>query len=532
MQDGLEWSPGDLYSAAQARAIDARAIGQGGIAGYILMQRAAAAALQALRARWSAARDLLVFCGAGNNGGDGYVLARDALRQGFRVQVVAAVDPAALTGDAATAAKDCVAAGVPVLPLSGIDLSAICAAADVIVDALLGTGLKSAVREPLAAVIGAINDSARPVLALDVPSGLCADTGRVQGLAVRAALTVTFIVDKTGLWLAQGPEYAGECRLATLDLAAMTLAETPVIQRLSATRLRRRWQRRAREAHKGHAGHVMVLGGAEGMPGAARLAAEAALAGGAGRVTVLCAPASVTAIAAGRAEVMVSGVARAADAEALLARADVVALGPGLGLTDWSRELFSLAISLQTPMVIDADALSLLAELGGDSAGDALGPRPAWVLTPHPGEAARLLQTETRAIQADRLAALRALCARYPGVTVLKGAGTLIGEEAPVDRSVKTVSPPACAICTEGNPAMATAGMGDVLTGVVAALLAQGGTPWEAACTGVWLHAQAGDEAARARGIDRGLLASQLLDGLPSIWGRLLGIDRASGWRA
>lgn len=525
MQDGLGWGSGDLYSAAQARAIDARAIGQGGLAGYILMQRAAAAALQALRARWPAARDLRVFCGAGNNGGDGYVLARDARRQGFRVQVVAAVDPAMLTGDAATAVKDCLAAGVPVQPLRDIDLTATCAAADVIVDALLGTGLKAAVREPLATVIGAINDSARPVLALDVPSGLCADTGRVQGLAVRAALTVTFIVDKTGLWLAQGPEYAGECRLATLDLAAMTRDETPVMQRLGPARLRRMWQRRVREAHKGHAGHVMVLGGAPGMPGAARLAAEAALASGAGRVTVLCAPSSATAIAAGRAEVMVAGVARAADAEAPLARADVVALGPGLGLTDWSRELFSLAISLQKPMVIDADALSLLAEWGGDSAGDARRHRSAWVLTPHPGEAARLLQTDTRALQADRLAALQALCARYPAVTVLKGAGTLVGECGAVD------SRPRYAICTDGNPAMATAGMGDVLTGVVAALLAQGGSPWDAACTGVWLHAQAGDEAARARGIDRGLLASQLLGVLPSIWGRLLGIDRAPGWQ-
>lgn len=520
MPNGPQSSFGDLYSAAQARAIDARAIGQYGIEGYILMQRAAAAALQALRARWPAARELRVFCGAGNNGGDGYVLARDAARQGFEVQVVAAVDAAALTGDAATAAKDCIAAGVPIVSLSQADLAATCATADVIVDALLGTGLKSDVREPLATVIAAINESARPVLALDVPSGLCADTGRVKGIAVRAELTVTFIVDKTGLWLATGPEHTGVCRLASLDLPTSMLSEKPVMQRLTATRLRPMWQRREREAHKGEAGHVMVLGGGQGMPGAARLAAEAALVSGAGRVTVVCAPASVTPIAAGRPEVMVSGVARAADAHALLARADVIALGPGLGLTDWSRELFSLALSLKKPMVIDADALSLLAECGVETATDALDQRPAWVLTPHPGEAARLLNSESRAIQADRLTAVQALSARYPGVSVLKGAGTLIGEDAGAEARY--------AICTDGNPAMATAGMGDVLTGLIAALLAQGGSPWQAACTGVWLHAQAGDEVAQASGIDRGLLAGSLLAAVPSQMGRLLGFKATS----
>lgn len=523
---GVRHAPsGDLHSAEQARAIDARAIHECGIEGFTLMQRAAADALLALRARWPAARDLIVFCGAGNNGGDGYVLARDAVRQGWRVRVAALVEPARLVGDAARAAKECLAAGVPVISLDRLDLAAACHASDVIVDALLGTGLRSAVREPFAAAIRAINAAGRPVLALDVPSGLCADTGRVRGIAVRAQLTVTFIVDKLGLWLEQGPEHVGEVQLATLDLPADALRERPLMQRLTKTALRGLWQRRERAAHKGLAGHVMLVGGGEGMPGAIRLAAEAALFCGAGRVSVLCAPTSVAAVAAGRPEVMVWGVKDRADAQTQLARADVVAIGPGLGLSAWSRELYSLVISLEKPVVVDADALTLLAEravghavLGTDAPSDeracADAPR---VWTPHPGEAARLLGLSGRQVQEDRLAALQSLCTRYPGVSVLKGAGTLLGDTA--GRR---------AICTAGSPAMAAAGMGDVLTGVIAALLAQGASAWDAACTAVWWHATAGDEAARIQAIDRGLLAGQLLAHLPGIFGQLLGLQRPS----
>ena len=298
MSDRHEMTEGDLFLAAQARAIDARAIEQFGVDGYGLMQQAAAAALRALRARWPAARELVVFCGAGNNGGDGYGLARDALRQGWRVRVIAITEPSTLRGDAATAAKDCQQAGVTIISLAALNREGqsletlcqnACASADVIVDGLLGTGLKAAVREPTATVIRAINKSERPVLALDIPSGLCADTGRVLGAAVRADLTVTFIVEKAGLWLNDGPRQTGSCQLASLQIPSEARAEPPVMRRLTANRLRQSWPLRARDTHKGQAGHVIVIGGGEGMPGAARLAAQAALAVGAGRVTVLCA---------------------------------------------------------------------------------------------------------------------------------------------------------------------------------------------------------------------------------------------------
>lgn len=514
MQDLRDEAGGDLFTAEQARAIDTRAIQEYGCPSYGLMQQAAAAALISLRAQWPAARELLVCCGAGNNGGDGYVLARDASRQGWRVRVIAVAEPARLTGDAALAAKDCQVAGVAIISLASLAESVeditkacekYCAEADVIVDALLGTGLRSAVREPFAAVIEAINAVGRPVLALDVPSGLCADTGRVQGSAVRASRTVTFIVDKVGLWLNDGPRYAGRRECAPLKIPVAARCERPRLRRLTAAALGQDWSARDREAHKGQAGHVVVVGGGEGMPGAARMTAEAALAVGAGRVTVLCARSSAAAIASGPAEVMVSAIDKASDAARGLSKADVIALGPGLGLDEWAQALFSLATSLNKPMVIDADALTLLAANGAD-------PKQSdRVLTPHPGEAARLLGVSSAQIQTDRIAALSELCTRYAGVSVLKGAGTLIGHPGELP-----------ALCTAGSPAMATAGMGDVLTGIIAGLRAQGGSPWQAACTGVWLHAAAGDRLASRQKIDRGLRASQLVADLPSLLGELI----------
>jgi NAD(P)H-hydrate epimerase len=526
MQDLRDEAGGELFTAEQARAIDTRAIEEYACPSYGLMQQAAARALIALRAEWPGARELLVWCGAGNNGGDGYVLARDASRQGWRVTVIAVAELSRLTGDAALAAKDCQAAGVAIISLASLADSVeglakacekYCGEADVIVDALLGTGLRSAVREPFAAVIEAINAVSRPVLALDVPSGLCADTGRVQSVAVRASVTVTFIVDKAGLWLNDGPRYAGRRECAPLEIPAAARCERPRLRRLTATALARDWAARDREAHKGQAGHVVVVGGGDGMPGAARMTAEAALAVGAGRVTVLCAGSSAAAIASGPAEVMVSAIDNASDATRRLDKADVIALGPGLGLDEWAQALFSLVISLHKPMVIDADALTLLAtnEPNGMHAANAANgvdlAQSDRVLTPHPGEAARLLGVTSAQIQTDRMAALAELCTRYAGVSVLKGAGTLVGhpDELP-------------ALCAAGNPAMATAGMGDVLTGIIAGLRAQGVSPWQAACTGVWLHAAAGDRLASRQKIDRGLRASQLVAELPALLGELI----------
>ena len=472
-----------LYTAAQVRALDASA-SAGGLAGRELMRRAAAAALAVLRTRWPEARRILVLAGPGNNGGDGCLLAAQACAAGLEARVLALTAPSG--ADAAAARETARAAGVPI---AAADADPALPDADVYVDALYGSGLNRAPAGVAAAWIAALQPHAARVLALDVPSGLDADTGMPRGMAVRAAATVCFVGWKRGLYTGRAAEYAGACTLATLDLPRALLAShRPDATLLGVAAL----PPRARAAHKGAFGHVLVIGGDHGMGGAARLAAEAALRSGAGLVSVATRAAHVPALLAARPELMVHAVETAVALEPSLARASVLALGPGLGQGGWSEMLFAAALASDRPVVVDADALNLLAR-----APRAL-PMPA-VLTPHPGEAARLLGTDVVAVMADRYGAVRALAARHGAVVVLKGAGSLVAD--PRGR---------VAVCPWGNPGMAAGGMGDVLTGLIAALLAQGLAPWDAAAMGVGLHARAGDAAARAGG-ERGLCAADLL---------------------
>lgn len=526
-----------LYRSAEIRALEHVAIEQHGIAGGELMRRAAEGAWRALRQRWSAARELLVLCGGGNNGGDGYALAAIASRAGLTVRVVAVVPEDALQGDAAAAMRACLAAGIPISSLDLAALSKWLESSDVIVDALLGIGLKQTVRTPLAEVIEAVNASGRPVLALDVPSGLSADTGLVQGVAIRAALTVTFIGYKLGLFIGEGPQQVGELKLDRLQLDHLELggvkfeSRAPAVaELLNVDSLTTVLPPRRPDSHKGDGGHVVIVGGGRGMPGAARLAGESALRMGAGRVTVLCHPSSVAAIAAGRAELMVHGIERADEALPVLAAADVRLVGPGLGRDDSAFELLKIALDREAACVLDADALTLLprvwaswsqAPAAGVSRGAAELP---WVLTPHPGEAATLLASSARSgqprgagdIQTDRLAALAHLVDEYSAVVVLKGAGTWVGGRGRTP-----------ALCAAGNATLATAGTGDVLAGAIAGVLAQRlratsteppaanehrDALWESACAGVWWHAACADRWQRTvgRGGSRGLLASEL----------------------
>jgi hydroxyethylthiazole kinase-like uncharacterized protein yjeF len=485
-----------LYSAAQVRALDAHAIAQG-TSGYTLMKRAGEAALRALRSRWPKALQIVVVAGGGNNGGDGYVLARFAQAAGLSATVLAVTAPEQLDGEARSACQDFRSSGGQLLAYSPQLLTA----ADVIVDALLGTGLSSNVRAPMLQVIGAINACGRPVFALDLPSGLNADTGVVMGAAVRADCTISFVALKTGLFLGDGPEYAGRLLLDDLEVTPPDEARFgALLERLGEGEIARALPSRRRQANKGDFGRVLIIGGGAGMPGAMRLAGEACLKVGAGLVTVATAPENLTAIIAGRPELIVHGVGRPDDVLPLLAAADVVAIGPGLGRSDWAHALLEHALACGKPLVIDADALNLLAERRRSAP-------PGSVLTPHPGEAGRLLEISTRAVQADRMAALRALTVRHPGaVIVLKGAGTLLGV-APADGPG-----PMPAICERGNPGMAAAGMGDVLTGAIAGVLGQCREPWLAARAGVMAHALAGDDLARER--ERGILALELADAL------------------
>ncbi|MBV8343256.1 MAG: NAD(P)H-hydrate dehydratase [Gammaproteobacteria bacterium] len=475
-----------LYSTAQVRALDAHAINDLGVPGYTLMKRAGEAALRYLRTRWPTAHRIVIVCGAGNNGGDGYVLARFAQAAGLTVSVLSAVSPESLRGDAQRAYSDYRASGGAVRDFAADQL----AAGDVIVDALLGTGLSGAVRADLLPVIRAINGSGRPVFALDVPSGIDSDTGMMRGDALRAEATVTFVGLKTGLFVGDGPEHTGTVFFDDLELAAPeTLA--PRLTRIVETEIASALPRRPRAANKGDFGRVLIVGSGAGMPGAARLAGEACLRVGAGLVTVAVALENVAAIAAGRPELICVAVTGDAALGEAVSRADVIAVGPGLGRSDWARNALGAVLDSRKPLVVDADALNLLAEARAAARAD-------WILTPHPGEAGRLLGVGAADVQRDRLAALDLLLERFDGCVVLKGAGTLVG--------MRGRTP---GICERGNPGMATAGTGDVLTGAIAGILAQCRDPWAAARAGVLVHAMAGDAAARSG--ERGVLASDLM---------------------
>lgn len=477
-----------LYTAAQVRELDRLAIQERGIPGYELMCRAGAALARQVESDWSQVETLCVLCGPGNNGGDGYVLARLMSAAGRRVQVLAVADPDKLRGDARRAADDFRHVGGVIDSFRG----ELPSSAGLLVDALLGTGLDRAVGGDYRAAIEAINRHPAPVLAVDIPSGLHADSGREMGAAVVAHTTVTFIGRKRGLYTADGVSCAGRVIFDDLAVPAdiyaacrttVQLVQEPALGPLSTPR-------RA-AAHKGDFGHVLVVGGGPGMPGAARLAAEAAARCGAGLVSVATHAQHAAVLNTGRPELMVQAVESAEELCVPLARASVVVVGPGLGQSDWSRSLLARVLDSGLPLVVDADALNLLAH-------DPLR-RDNWILTPHPGEAARLLKVSSTQIQQDRFAAVRDLQAQFGGVVVLKGPGSLVAGEAPTLR-----------LCARGNPGMASGGMGDVLSGVIAALEAQGLAAFEAACSAVCLHAGAGDAVAASEG-ERGLLASDLI---------------------
>jgi hydroxyethylthiazole kinase-like uncharacterized protein yjeF len=476
-----------LYSTAQVRALDAHAIKELGIPGYVLMKRAGEAALRYMRTRWPMSHRIVIVCGKGNNAGDGYVLGRFAHAAGLTVTLLSAVSPDQLGGDAKLAYEDFKASGGQVHAFAPELLGQ----GDVIVDALLGTGLKGGVREDLGRVIERINLSGRPVFAIDVPSGLDSDTGIPLGHTVRADCTITFVGLKTGLFIGDGPEYTGTVYFDDLEIAAPPASQfKPGLERIVDSEIQRALPRRARAAHKGNFGRVLIIGSGSGMPGATRLSGEACLRVGAGVVTVAVAPENVAAISSGRPELICLALTNVGVLEEALERAEIIAIGPGLGRTQWASDALRAVLATDKPLVVDADALNLIAEAGAP-------PRHNWILTPHPGEAGRLLDISTEEIQADRLSALDRLVARYGGTVVLKGAGTVVGTKGRIP-----------ALCERGNPGMASAGTGDVLTGAVAGILAQCRDTWLAARVGVLVHAMAGDAAARTG--ERGLIASDI----------------------
>lgn len=479
----MQTLPLALYRAADIKALEQCAIHEHGISAFKLMSRAGDAVFQCLKDKWPDVKSVAVVCGGGNNAGDGYIVAGLALAAGLQVDVYAVSDPEKLKGDALTAYRQYLDAKGRIIRF----LSEQWIRSDAIVDALLGTGMDRPVTGLYSAAIDVINRSQSRVIAVDIPSGLSADTGNVMTCAVKAAYTVTFIGLKQGLFTGQAADYCGEICYASLAVPeAVFQIQAPAIYRV----IGQAWPRRARYTHKGDNGHVLVIGGDPGYSGAARLAGEAALRVGAGLVSIATRAAHATLMNLSRPELMCHGVETTGQLERLLEKASVIVLGPGLGQSAWAEQLFAIAIDAGKPLVVDADGLNLLAASPVK--------KLDWILTPHPGEAARLLACSTAQVQQDRFAAVCSLQAKYGGIVILKGTGTLIASAHDL------------AVSTTGNPGMATGGMGDVLSGVVAGLLAQGLPLKDAAQQGVYNHGLAADLAAEKDG-ERGLLASDLM---------------------
>ena len=481
-----------LYTAAEVYALDAAAIAAGTPA-LQLMKRAGRAAFELLLARYPEPGLISIYCGAGNNGGDGYVLAALAAQRLLAVQVIQLAPAERLTGAARAAYEFAAQEGVAMQLFTETTVPT----AGVIIDALLGIGLQGALKAEYAAAIAQINAAQLPVLALDIPSGLQADTGAVASVAVAASLTITFIGIKRGLLTGRGAALCGELVLEQLGVQPEVYAQVPTeLTRLACGALLAQLPARAADAHKGDFGHVMVIGGDIGYGGAALMAAEAAARSGAGLVSIATRPEHVPAILARRPEVMAMGVISGQELEPLLVRPSVIVIGPGLGRSPWSEQMLQQAVKSGLPLVLDADALNILAEGRVVPASIA---RTNWLLTPHPAEAARLLNCTTAEVQADRFAAVIKIQQQYNCAVILKGAGSLV---AGSDGSLGLVS--------DGNPGMATGGMGDVLSGILGALMAQGLSTSQAAPLGASLHACAADLAAQEYG-QRSLLATDLI---------------------
>lgn len=482
-----------VYTIADIRKLEKLAVKSYDIPESSLMQNAGMAAYRVLREHWPNDTTICVFCGKGNNGGDGCVLAREAVLQGLNVYVRFVGDLDGLTQVANAAMSSAKEVGVDIKPFIKDEILD----ADVFVDALLGIGIQGEVHGDYRQAIEKINATQKPVLAIDAPSGLDVDTGNVLGVAVKASVTVTFIGLKQGLFTGMAPNYCGKiiCEDLQLPKAAFTEIATNV-NLIEASEIAEALPKRPRAAHKGANGHVLIIGGNYGMAGAVRMAAEACLRVGAGLVSVATREEHVSVVSSERPEIMCRGIKTPANMQDLLRAATVIVIGPGLGQDEWANDLLQIILQTEQAKVIDADGLNILATHQTKNEN--------WVLTPHPGEAGRLLENETKSVQADRFTAINQIQNKYKGVCVLKGAGSLVKGKNSIG------------ICAHGNPGMATAGMGDVLSGIIGGLIAQGLALEQAARVGVLLHAKAADNVAKQQG-ERGMLALDLLQELPRL---------------
>jgi ADP-dependent NAD(P)H-hydrate dehydratase / NAD(P)H-hydrate epimerase len=469
-----------LLTVAAMRQVDAAAIA-GGVAGLTLMEAAGAAVAERARRRLPEGGRVLVLCGPGNNGGDGFVAARLLAEAGHAVALRLLGDRAALQGDAALAARTWTG---PVLPSADGDLPP----CDLVVDALFGAGLARDLDGEARALVEAVNARGVPVLAVDVPSGVDGDTGAVRGVAIRAVETVTFVAFKPGHVLQPGRDHCGQLSLADIgtgpEALASGLAACPRLERNGPDVWAGDLPRLTGASHKYTRGHALVLSGPATKTGAARLAARGALRAGAGLVTVASPASALAENAAHLTAIMLRPCETADDLDDLLTdeRLNVVLAGPGLGTGEATRERVAVAAAAGRGLVLDADALTSFAGQSPLLAAHIADGESRAVLTPHAGEFARLFDgTEAVAEEADKVERTRRAARLTGAVVVLKGADTVIA--GPDGRAV---------INDHGSPYLGTAGSGDVLGGLIAGLLAQGMDPFEAAAAGVWLHGDAG----------------------------------------
>ncbi|MFO0701470.1 MAG: NAD(P)H-hydrate dehydratase [Nitrospira sp.] len=519
-----------IVTAAQMQRLERRTIGEARIPATTLMERAGtgvASSIEQLMGSVSG-KMITVVCGKGNNGGDGFVAARLLRRRRARVRVLTMASPSELSRDAAVMYREFVktAGKSSILSYKSKDAAlSLFRESDLLVDGLLGTGLSSAVGGRYAEVIESMNEVGRPIVAVDVPSGLHADTGTAFGQAVRATLTVTFGLPKVGLYQNQGIDLSGDINLVDIGIPPSYVDDLESrVALITPEWVQQCLPRRDRSGHKGTYGHAGIIAGSVGKTGAAAMAGQAALRVGAGLVTVAT-PSSVNDILEAKLlEVMTVPMpetkARTFSRAALdrllafMATRDAVAIGPGLSTHPETVELVqALTARLDRPSVLDADALNALT---GRTAILASCKTPP-IITPHPGEMARLESEATpQTVNRDRIGTATRFARERGLFVLLKGARTVIARP---DGAV--------AICPTGNPGMATAGTGDVLTGMVVGLLAQGLPSWEAACTATYLHGVAGDLAASGKG-EIGMIAGDLLDQIPCALNRILTIPASN----
>jgi len=487
--------PQKAYSATQVLSNEALVARQNNISMLELMETAGAAVFAHIKAHYKSCQSILVICGKGNNGGDGFVIARLAQQFGIKVTVYLAANSTKLQGDALTKFRQLEQKNTTIIQKHEHALTTDFLTENnftLIIDALFGIGFKGELPKDLQSIVKVVNANklVSKVISVDVPSGLNATTGHVCTDAIIADETISLIVVKQGLLTGQAANYVGVFYLAELGLGtSFQSALVSNIQWQNASQLPNNPQRK-QTAHKGNIGLLLALGGNVGMPGAIRLASEAALRTGASLVAVCCHENNQALVFNGRPELMLT----TDNLESLVLgghfeKAKVLLLGPGLGKDSWAKEHFDLFIKSNKASVVDADALNLLSEKQQY--------RNNWVLTPHPSEAAKLLKCSVADIEQDRFTAVTQIAQKYGGVCVLKGAGSLIS-----DGQTTWIN-------TSGNAGMASGGMGDVLSGIIAALLLQLPDPLSAVRLAVYIHGKAADEVAKKHGMI-GMLASDL----------------------